>query len=207
MAHEKKVIQAGVELGNAEKVLIMLHGRGATARDILSLSEYLHVEDFCLLAPQATNHTWYPYRFIAPPQENEPWLSSALNLINEIVHDVKSAGISEENIYLLGFSQGACLCLEYAARNAANWAGVIAFTGGLIGDKIYTENYKGKFMGTKVFIGNSDVDPHVPEERSAASAKIIQGMGADVTYKVYKGMPHTINQDEIDTVNRLILKK
>jgi len=123
----------------------MLHGRGGSAEDILSVSSYLNVEEFLLIAPQATNNTWYPYSFLAPPPQNEPWLSSALALLKEILDDVYSRGVPSENIYFTGFSQGACLTLEFVARHANKYGGVVAFTGGLIDDKIYNDNYKGDF--------------------------------------------------------------
>ena len=124
-----------------------------------------------MIAPQATNNTWYPYSFLAPPSQNEPWLSSALDLLDEIVNDLKKNDIDPKNIYFLGFSQGACLTLEYVTRNATRYGGVVAFTGGLIGDKLYSENYKGDFSGTPVFIGTSDPDPHVPVDRVNATEK------------------------------------
>ena len=207
--HTKQIIHAGKDLEQATKALIMVHGRGASAEDILGLSAYLPVNDFALLAPQATNNTWYPYSFMAPVKENEPWLSSALDLLKEVVTDVKAKGIAEENIYLLGFSQGACLTLEFVTRHATKYGGVVAFTGGLIGDKIYNENYKGNFSATPVFIGTSDPDPHVPVERVNASEDILIKMNATVIKKIYKNMGHTISQDEINQVNEFIfnLKK
>lgn len=202
--HTKNLITDGIKLKEASKALIMLHGRGATAEDILGLSSYLDVSDFALLAPQATNYTWYPYSFMAPINQNEPWLTSALGLVKEIVHDANSAGISSENIYFVGFSQGACLTLEFVTRNATKWGGVAAFTGGLIGDKIYSDNYKGDFNTTPVFIGTSDPDPHVPVERVNASTEILKSMHANVTTKIYPGMGHTISADEIKLANQLI---
>lgn len=203
MNHVKQFRAAGRPPEKASKALIMLHGRGANADDILLLRSDLLVDDFYVVAPQATNNTWYPYSFLAPIQQNEPWLSSALDMVNEIILDIVKAGIPSDRIYLLGFSQGACLTMEFAARHAQKWGGVIAFTGGLIGDKIYHENYKGNFRGTKVFIGNSDKDPHVPLVRSEESRKLMEEMGAPVTLKIYPGMPHTVNENEIDTVNEL----
>lgn len=203
MAHAKQHIEAGLPLQKASKALIMLHGRGSTAQDILSLQDDLDLDDFYIVAPQATNNTWYPYSFLAPVHQNEPWLSSAMDLLSIIVMDIHDGGIHSDKIYLVGFSQGACLTLEFATRNAQKWGGVIAFTGGLIGDKIYSEKYKGDFAGSKVFIGNSDTDPHVPRDRSEGSQKLIERMGANVTLKIYQDMPHTINQDEIKSVNEL----
>ena len=202
--HQKNILTAGKELNKNSKVLIMLHGRGASAGDILSLAAYLQVADFTLLAPQATNHTWYPYSFLAPPAQNEPWLSSALQLLQEMVDDLYQQGVPSEHIYFLGFSQGACLALEFVTRHAANYGGVVAFTGGLIGDKIYAENYKGDFRNTPVFIGTSDPDPHVPVERVQATTAILQNMHAVVTEKIYPGMGHTINQNEIDNANKIL---
>jgi phospholipase/carboxylesterase len=205
--HIKQVLQTGKQTGEATKALVMLHGRGGSAEDILSLANYLPVNDFALFAPQATNNTWYPYSFLVEPKENEPWLSGALAVLKEVVADVQATGITTNNIYFLGFSQGACLTLEFVARNATRYGGVVAFTGGLIGDKIYEENYTGDFAGTPVFIGTSDPDPHVPVERVHASAEILNGMHAQVTKKIYKNMGHTISQEEINEVKALIFKE
>lgn len=205
--HKKEFKTAGKKPEDASKVLIMLHGRGGSAEDILSLGGHLEVNDFALLAPQATGHSWYPYSFLTIPSQNEPWLTSALDLLNDAVNDIVSKGIPKENIYFLGFSQGACLTLEFVTRHAAKYGGVAAFTGGLIGDKIYAQNYSGDFSGTPVFIGTSDPDPHVPVERVNESAAILEKMNALVTKKVYKNMGHTINGDEISSVNKIIFLK
>ena len=202
--HEKKIYNSGVELDKAKKVLIMLHGRGASASDILSLSNYLPVEDYAILAPEATGNTWYPYSFLMPPQQNEPWLSSAIALIKEIENDLLSDGFKSEQLYFLGFSQGACLTLEFVTRHAKKYGGAIAFTGGLIGDKIYTENYSGDFQNTPIFIGTSDPDPHVPVARVNATAEILKKMNASVTAKIYPGMGHTINEDEIKNASVIL---
>ncbi|MEJ7683070.1 MAG: dienelactone hydrolase family protein [Segetibacter sp.] len=202
--HKKNIVTAGKALDEAERVLIMLHGRGGSAEDILSMSSYLNVKDYALVAPRATNHSWYPYSFLVSPAQNEPWLSSALSLLKEISADLNNKGIVSENIYFMGFSQGACLTLEYVTRNAEKYGGVAAFTGGLIGDKIYTENYKGDFNNTPVFIGTSNPDPHVPVERVYATTKILKNMNAVVTEKVYNNIGHTINQNEINNANNLV---
>ncbi len=202
--HQKNVIKTGTSIDKASKALIMLHGRGATAQDILSLSGHLNVEGYALLAPQATNHTWYPYSFLAPAEQNEPWLTSAVEVVRSIVADVEAQGITSENIYLLGFSQGACLTLEVAARNAKRYGGLVAFTGGLIGNTLDASRYPGDFAGTPVFLGTSNPDMHVPVERVHASAQQLRAMNADVTEKVYNNMGHTISEDEIREVNRLI---
>ena len=205
--HTKQVVKAGNQTGEATKALVLLHGRGGSAEDILGLAQYLPVNDFALFAPQATNNTWYPYSFLAAPKDNEPWLSGALAVVKELVADIQASGIKTENIYFLGFSQGACLTLEYVTRNATKLGGVVAFTGGLIGDKIYKENYTGDFGGTPVFIGTSDPDPHVPVDRVIASTGILTDMHAEVTQKIYKNMGHTISQDEISQVSELIFKE
>ncbi len=198
--HTKNILQAG-NTSNATKALIMLHGRGGSAQDILSLADLLQVEDFLLLAPQAYNSTWYPHSFMAEIDSNQPYLDSALALVGETVQEALAKGIQEEHIYFLGFSQGACLTLEYVTRHAKRYGGAIAFTGGLIGDQIYQNNYSGNFNGTPVFIGSSDPDFHVPVSRVHESTKILESMGAQVTEKIYPGMPHTIVQDEIDQAN------
>ena len=204
--HTKNLVWSGKKIGEASKALIMIHGRGASAEDILTIAGHLNVKDFALLAPQATNNTWYPYSFMAPPVSNEPWLSSALGVLKEIMDELVVKGIAPDNIYFLGFSQGACLALEFVTRHATRYGGIIAFTGGLIGDKLYPGNYKGDFAGTPVFIGTSDPDPHVPVERVNDSAALIEKMNANVTKKIYKNMGHTINQDEISTVNEIVFK-
>ena len=204
--HKKNIQTAGKSLKEAEKALIMLHGRGADARDILSVASHLNVSEYALLAPEATNNTWYPNSFMAKTKENEPWLSSALDLVKEVVDEVKAEGISADNIYFLGFSQGACLTLEFVARHAQKYGGVVALTGGLIGDEINRENYSGDFEGTTFFLGTGNPDPHVPVERVRESAKIVESMNANVHMKVYDGRPHSISEDEVAEVNRLIFR-
>ncbi|HET8809723.1 MAG TPA: dienelactone hydrolase family protein [Flavobacteriaceae bacterium] len=202
--HTKNIYTAGKPINEAEKALILLHGRGADAQDILGLATHLNISDFALLAPQATNHTWYPYSFLAPPGQNEPWLSSALGLLKELTDEVVEQGIPAENIYFLGFSQGACLTLEFVTRNAKKYGGIVAFTGGLIGDKIYEGNYSGDFEGTPIFLSTGNPDPHVPLERIEESTKILKKMNANLQVKIYENRPHTISQEEIDLANELI---
>ena len=204
--HTKIIQIAGKSLEEAEKALIMIHGRGANARDILGIASHLNVKEYALFAPEATNNTWYPYSFMAPPEQNEPWLSSALNLVKEAVDAATKRGITAENIYFLGFSQGACLALEFVARNAEKFGGVVALTGGLIGDKIDKENYSGNFNGTPIFMGTGNPDPHVPLERVKESASLLEKMNAKVHLKVYEGKAHSVSQDEIDEANRLVFK-
>lgn len=202
--HEKRFIAAGKKLGESPKALVMLHGRGAGADDILSLSTYLNVSDFTLLAPQATGSSWYPYSFLAPPTSNEPWLSSAIEVLEELMTDIATAGVTDDHVYFVGFSQGACLALEFTARRARRYGGIAAFTGGLIGDRLYAERYKGDFAGTPVFIGTSNPDPHVPVERVKESVAILQQLNATVDLKIYNGMGHTINEDEIMMANEKV---
>lgn len=200
--HQIQILKGGK--ANAGKALILLHGRGASAQDIVSLTTHLMVDDFAFYAPQATGNSWYPYSFLAKPEENEPWLSSALDIVRQIVEEAQKDGITKENIYFLGFSQGACLTAEFIARNAAKYGGAVIFTGGLIGDHIYPENYSGNFEGTPVFIGTSNPDFHVPVERVYATTNILKEMGAEVKEKVYDNMGHTISMDEIDLANKHI---
>jgi phospholipase/carboxylesterase len=202
--HKKTFVTSGKNLKDSGKVVIMLHGRGADAQDIIGLASHLEVKDYSIIAPQATNNTWYPYSFLAPVKQNEPWLTSALEMIKSIVDDLNKQGIPSDKIYFVGFSQGACLTLEFVARDARKWGGVAAFTGGLIGDTIKTENYEGDFEGTKIFIGTSNPDPHVPVERVQASTAILRKMNAVVTEKIYPGMGHTVSEDEIQQANNLI---
>ncbi len=204
--HSKKIMTGGVALQDAGKVLIMVHGRGGSATDIMSLSQYLNIPDYAILAPEATGNTWYPLSFLAPATANEPWLSSALKMLDETMNEAITAGVPPSNIFLLGFSQGACLALEFATRRAQRFGGIVAFTGGLIGESINIENYSGNFDNTPVFIGTSNPDAHVPVERVQMSAKIMTKMGANVTVKVYEMMGHTINNDEISEANNLIFK-
>ena len=205
--HTKNIITAGKDISQAKKALILLHGRGARAQDILSLANHFPVEDFALFAPQATNYTWYPYSFLAPPAQNEPWLSSALEMIADLVEEIKNKGIAAENIYFGGFSQGACLTSEFVCRNAERFGGIFIFTGGLIGDKLTPENYSGDFGGTPVFINTGNPDAHVPVERVEETVKLMGSMNAKVTVKVYENRPHTISREEIDLVNELIFGK
>ncbi len=205
--HSKNIITSGKPVSEASKVLIMLHGRNSTADDIISLSHYLIIEDFAVMAPQAINRSWYPYSFLSPPEQNEPWLTSALDLLTIIVKELNEQNISSDNIFFLGFSQGACLTLEFAARNAVKYGGISAFTGALIGDKIYRENYKGDFQQTPVFIGTSDPDPHVPLERVQATAGILKQMNANLSLKIYQNLGHKISQDEINEINSFIFSK
>lgn len=207
MEHTEPWIEAGKPLADATSALIMLHGRGATAEDILSLRDHLPVQEFYVVAPQASHNTWYPYSFLAPPVQNEPWLTSALDILKKRVAQIEAGGIPSSQIYLLGFSQGACLTLEFAARYARNWGGVIALTGGLIGDRLYLERYSGDFAGSPIMMTNSDNDPHVPLLRSQQSKEQLATMGAKVELTVYPGRPHTVTADELARAAVLLKKR
>jgi phospholipase/carboxylesterase len=200
MSHTKNIIESGLPLHQAKKALIMLHGRGGSAEDILSLAQHLPVQDFYIAAPQATNNTWYPLSFLAPLQQNEPWLSSGLQVVNEVTDHIQANGITADKIFILGFSQGACLTVEFAARNAQKYGGIIALTGGLIGDKLEPSRYSGNFSGTPILMTNGSNDPHVPLVRSEQSKQQLEKMNAKVELLVYPNRPHTILQEELKVV-------
>lgn len=207
MPDNTPITLAGLPLATAPKALIMLHGRGGSAADILSLARYLPVADYALLAPQAPGHTWYPQSFLAPSALNEPFLTGALAAVGQAVALATSHGIVPASIYLLGFSQGACLTLEYAARHATRYGGVVAFTGGLLGDRLYPEHYRGDFAGTPCLLASADPDPHVPAERVRASTALLTTMRAAVTEHITPGMGHTITQQELALASQLIFKQ
>lgn len=202
--HKRNILEAGLRMEEASKAIILLHGRGGDARGILGLADELPLQDFAILAPQATNHTWYPYGFMSPVAANEPWLSSAIDLVHGLIDELIQGGIPSEQIYLAGFSQGACLTLESVARKAQRYGGVIAFTGGLIGATIDRSNYQGQFSGTPFFISTGDPDPHVPVSRVKESAIILQEIGAAVDQLILPGRPHTIILPEIERAGRLL---
>jgi predicted esterase len=195
---------AGEPISRARAAVLMLHGRGASAEDILSLANEFDQPGFAYLAPQAAGNTWYPNRFLVPLQQNEPWLSSALGFVEAVLGEVINAGIRREQIMLLGFSQGACLTLEFAARNAGRYGGVVGFSGALIGPEDTPRDYPGSLAGTPVFLGCSDVDFHVPKEYVQQSAEVMKQLGGEVTMRLYPNMGHTINQDEIEFVRGMM---
>lgn len=201
---DQQLLTAGVALEQADIAMIMVHGRGATARDILSLSENFQAEGVAYLAPQAAHNTWYPYSFLAPMTQNEPFLSSALATLEQIVQRVGDAGIAVDKTLLLGFSQGACLMSEYAARNPRPYGAIIAYSGGLIGPPGTPRNYDGSLNGAPVFLGCSDIDPHIPVERVNETEDVLRKMGADVTKRLYPGMGHLVNEDEIAFAQALL---
>jgi phospholipase/carboxylesterase len=202
--HKRNILEAGLRIEEAKKAIIFIHGRGGDARGMVDLKEYLPLQDFAILAPQATNNTWYPYSFMAPTSANEPWLSSAIDTVHGLIDEVVNSGISPENIYLAGFSQGACLTLESVARKAQRYGGVIAFTGGLIGETIDPKNYQGDFGGTPILISSGDPDPHVPVSRVQETETILTSIGAKVSVNIYPGRQHTISGTEVQDAATLI---
>ena len=187
----------GTPLHEAPVAVVMLHGRGAAATDILALADAFDQPGIAYLAPEAVGNTWYPYRFLEPLERNEPYLSSALSVVAATVALATTAGIPHERIVLLGFSQGACLATEYAARHARRYGGVIGFSGGLIGPDGTPRDYPGSLDGTPVFLGCSDVDAHIPLARVQHTTTILRRLGGDVTERIYPGMAHTVSPDEI----------
>jgi phospholipase/carboxylesterase len=200
-----EIISAGLPLDQASKVAILIHGRGASASGILTLRDHLNLDDFAVLAPEAVGNSWYPYSFMAPEESNEPAYSLAIQQLRDITDDLYNTGFTSEQIYLIGFSQGACLSLEFSARFAKKYGGVIAFTGGLIGQKIQSEKYSGSFEQTPVFIGSSKQDFHVPLERIKLSAELLVQMTANVKTLIFEDSNHTIRKEETDWVNSNIL--
>lgn len=201
MHNIKNTVWAGQPLAQAKRVLIMTHGRGASAQSILSLAAELNIEDFALAAPQATGNTWYPYSFLAPEIQNEPGLSAGLQVLGQLVENIKQKGFDSQQIYLLGFSQGACLTSEFAGQNAQLFGGIFILSGGVIGDSIKPERYSGDFKGTPIFLGCSDIDAHVPLHRVQDSTTVFKNLGANVTEKIYPNAPHSIFQDEVNHIN------
>lgn len=211
--HNQPVASTGASLNEAKAAAIFIHGRGASAKSILSFADEMAQPEITYLAPQAADYTWYPYSFLAPLTQNEPWLSSALKAVEAVMNQVVKGGIPPERTLLLGFSQGACLASEFAARHAQRYGGLVALSGGLIGngersnadppaDKRF--DYDGHLESTPVFFGCSDVDPHIPVQRVHDSAEVLEQLGGNVTKRIYKGMGHTINEDEITHVRAML---
>jgi predicted esterase len=200
------VLTIGTPLTEARAAMVMVHGRGATAESILSLADELHHPGFAYLAPQAAGNSWYPYSFLAPIERNEPWLTSALALLDEVLEALIQAGMPRERTILLGFSQGACLCLEYVARHPRPFGGVVGLSGGVIGPDgtprdVPTDS---PLAGTPVFLGCSDVDSHIPLSRVHESTTLLREMGASVTERIYPNMGHTVNRDELEVVRQMM---
>ena len=200
------VRHVGALLADATGAVVLLHGRGGSAEDILSLAQPLHRISLAYLAPQAAGHTWYPNSFLAPRETNEPYLSSALAKIASVVASIEAAGIPHDRIVVAGFSQGACLATEFVASNPAHYAGLIAFTGGLIGPPDSNLHHEGSLAGTPALFLSGDPDPHVPWLRVQASATELERMGAVVTARRYPGRPHTVSADEVELARTLVQK-
>jgi phospholipase/carboxylesterase len=195
---------AGVPLPAAHAAMIMVHGRGGRADDILGLVPILNRNEFAYLAPQAANNTWYPHSFLNPIEQNEPGITSGMQAVREVLGTIAEAGIPAGRTMLLGFSQGACLSLEFSARNPARYGGVACLSGGLIGPDGTPRDYAGSLDGTPVFLGCSDVDPHIPKARVEHSAEVMRSLGADVTMRIYPGLGHVINEDEFEHVRGMM---
>ena len=200
----RPALASGAPLEQARAAMVMIHGRGASAESILGLARVLDRPDFAYVAPQAAGNTWYPYSFLEPIERNEPGLSSALQVVTDLLAKLADAGIPPERTLLLGFSQGACLSLEFAARNARRYGGVAGLSGGLIGPDGTPRDYAGSLEGTPVFLGCSDVDFHIPKERVQESGEVLRALGAEVDLRLYPGMGHTVNEEEIECVQRMM---
>lgn len=198
------VLVAGEPLERAKAAMIMIHGRGASAEDMLGLANEVEQPGFTYLAPQAAGHTWYPNSFLEPIASNEPGLSSGLAVIASLLAQLTAAGIGPERTILIGFSQGACLSLEFAARNAQHYGGVVGLSGGLIGPDSTLRDYLGSLEGAPVFLGCSDKDFHIPKQRVEFSAEVLQRLGGTVTARLYPNMGHTVNQDELNFVQGMM---
>jgi predicted esterase len=201
-----RVLERGAPLAKSEGAIILLHGRGGSAADILDLGDSLNVNSASLLAPQAVGNTWYPQSFMAPIEQNEPWLSSAILLVESLVARCLEAGMSSSQIVVAGFSQGACLATEFVARHPRSYRALLAFTGGLIGPEGISLLHGGSLVGTTALLSSGDPDPHVPWSRVEASADSLRAMGASVQLKRYPSRPHTITNEEVLEARRLLSK-
>jgi predicted esterase len=200
----ERVLTGGASLDTAAGALIAIHGRGGGAEDIIALAREIAPPNVTILAPQAAGNTWYPYRFLEPTERNEPYLSSALRIVAGLIAQLGEQGIPPERVALMGFSQGACLALEASARNAQRYAGVMGFSGGLIGPPGTSFDFAGSLDGTPVFLGCSDVDPHIPKERVEESAVVLDRLGGTVDVRLYSGMGHTVNRDELAAAQMIL---
>ncbi|HKW59557.1 MAG TPA: alpha/beta fold hydrolase [Candidatus Dormibacteraeota bacterium] len=203
IAHGQRILQAGEDPRAAHAAMVLVHGRGATAEDIMTIAAEVQSPGWAYLAPQAAGNTWYPNPFTAPLKSNEPYLSAALETVSRVVERVE-AHVPAQRIALLGFSQGACLTLEWAARNARRYGAVIGLSGGLIGPDGTARDYPGSFDGTPVFLGCSDVDPHIPMSRVVEAGQVLERMGGQVTARFYPGMGHMVGIEEIETIRALM---
>ena len=203
--HQNQPVRvAGVDLSQARGAMVMLHGRGATVESIFALVPALGITDFAYLAPQAGGNSWWPQSFLAPIPQNEPGISSAMQAVQDVLTRVEAAGVPSDRTVLLGFSQGACLAAEFAARHAHRYGGVASLSGGLIGPDGTPRDYPASLDGTPVFLGCSDVDSHIPAERVRLSAEVLERLGGEVTMRLYPGMGHTIIEEELDAVRTMM---
>jgi phospholipase/carboxylesterase len=201
---DQPILRSGPPLEEAAGIMIMAHGRGGTPRDMLALSLELDRPQLACLAPTAASGSWYPYSFLEPIGRNAGPLNSALRLMQTAMAKAEAAGFPPERVVLLGFSQGACLALEFATRNARRYGGIVGLSGGLIGPEGTPRDYPGGFDGTPVFLGCGDVDAHIPKRRVDETATVLERMGAVVTKRIYQGMGHTVSADEIAAVRALL---
>lgn len=206
MTGRAHIATAGVHLAQARAAVVLLHGRGASADGILSLADALNLHDVAYVAPQAPGGSWYPLSFLAPLGQNEPYLSQSLASVGSIVDSLIAQGIEAGRIVLMGFSQGGCLALEFAGRNPRNYGALIGLSAGLIGPDGMVRQDRGSLAGTRVLLGCSDIDAHIPLARVYESARVLAGLGADVDTRIYPGMDHTINEDELVGTRALIAR-
>jgi phospholipase/carboxylesterase len=200
----RPLLTAGAPLETARAAVILIHGRGASAESILTLAPELATPDVAFLAPQAANNSWYPFHFMTPIDHNEPFLSSALAVLDDLLAHLAGLGLPPERVVLGGFSQGACLTSEYIARNARRYGGLLGLSGGLIGPEGTSRSYTGDLAGTPIFLGCSDVDSFIPKERVLESEAVLRGLGGQVTAKLYPGMGHTVNADELEHARAIV---
>lgn len=198
------VLRRGVAPTAARLAVILVHGRGGSAEDMLGLAEEAGLTDVAWLAPQAAGHSWYPYSFLSPIERNEPGITSGLRTLERLIEELAQGGLPAERVALMGFSQGACLSLEFAARHARRYAAVVGLSGGLIGPPGTARDDQGSLAGTPVFLGCSDIDAHIPVERVRESADVFRALAADVDERVYPGMGHTVNADELGAIRVLL---
>ena len=201
---DQPLVSAGTSVDDADAALVLVHGRGATAQSIVTTMGRLQRDGLAVLAPQAARNTWYPRSFLAPVEQNEPGRSSGLRAVGDAVETATDAGVPTDRVVVLGFSQGACLGSEFVARNPTRYGGAVALSGGLIGQTVDPEDYTGDLDGTPYFVGCSDVDPHIPVERVDLTADVFERLGADVEKRIYEGMGHGVNEDELDAVAGLV---
>jgi predicted esterase len=199
-----RVVAGGAPFASAKAAMILIHGRGATAESMMPLADAFGRDDVAYVAPQAAQNTWYPQSFLAPIAVNEPYLSSAMQMIADLIARLGKEGFSPERVGLLGFSQGACLATEFSARNARRYGCVAGLSGGLIGPPGTPRDYQGSLASTPVFLGCSDIDPHIPLQRVRETAAVLRALGAEVDERIYPGMGHTVNEDEIAAVRALL---